>query len=89
MTGEVSGADKRSVASAVPTFLRVRKQKWPNFANNNDRHINTWALMVWLTLIAQQRQTTSGYFKTDEGPILQSGGCFVTKAKIKKKRMTR
>lgn len=58
--GVVSGGDKQSVASAGPT-LPFRKQKWPNFESvgNNDPHKNVQAFVVWLTLIAQQRQTTS------------------------------
>lgn len=34
------GRDKKSVASAVPTFLPFRKQNWPNFESvgNNDPH---------------------------------------------------
>lgn len=59
--GEVSGGDKKTVTSAVPTFFyHLEKRIGPILRALATIHTkNVQAFVVWLTLIAQQRQTTS------------------------------
>lgn len=47
--GVVSGGDKKSVTSAVPTVLPFRKENWPNYESvgNNDPHKKRAGFCVW------------------------------------------
>lgn len=83
--GEVSGADKRTSVSAVPTFLWFSKTGSTQLGPIQ----NKWALLGRLTYIAQQRQRSSCCYLTVEGPILQSGVCWSQSQKKKRKRKWR